>query len=214
MVIESVQVSSCFASWDTCICLNRGIQTSRPDRLCLKYFMWASFCWLDCRRNQDGKGSGRSGRGPCACRVRSRLAEVTGAFCLLCYNWTHSPFIAHRQDIHAQALHIMLYIQILASTTELKWEYVVNGQCESWALWWNLFLCMASTLNRPLVIPGDRRDDGIFTRRKETNLGQKWFFHLLPDELWSSASAKWCEIITLTLLIRLSSGFCCRLCNR
>lgn len=105
----------------------------------------------------------------------------------------------------------MLYIQVLATTEEWKWEFVVPGRCESWALWWNLFLCMASTLNRPPIIAGDRRVDGIFTKGKETNLGQKWFFHLLPDELWSSASAKWCEIITLKLLIRLGSGFCHRL---
>lgn len=121
--------------------------------------------------------------------------------------------MAFVKNVYAQASHIMLYIQVLASTEEWKWEFVVTGQYESWALWWNLFLCMASTLNRPPITPGDRGLDAIFTRGKEINLGQKLFFHLLPDELWSSASAKWCEIITLKLLIRLGSGFCYRLCD-
>lgn len=107
----------------------------------------------------------------------------------------------------------MLCIQISASPGEWKWEFVVSGQPEGWALWWNLFLCMASTLNRPPIMPADRGVDGIFTRGKETNLGQKWFSHLFPDELWSSALAKWCEIIALELLISLSSGFCHRLCD-
>lgn len=124
---------------------------------------------------------------------------------------TQTMSVAFIKNTYAQASHIMLYIQILASTDEWKWEFVVAGQCESWALGWNLFLCMASTLHRPPIIPGDRGVDGIFTRGKETNLRQKGFFGLLPDELWSSASAKRCEIITWKLLIRLSSGFCYRL---
>lgn len=50
---------------------------------------------------------------------------------------------------------------------------------------------------------------GIFAAG--AHLEHKSSFHLLPDELWSSASAEWCEIITLELLIRPSSGFHYRL---
>lgn len=90
-------------------------------------------------------------------------------------------------------------------TYEWKWEFVVTGQCECWAPWWNPFC--ASALNRPPGKPDGTGFADIFIRGTETRLGQKSFFHLLPGELWSSASAEWCEIIKLKLLIRLSSVF-------
>lgn len=45
---------------------------------------------------------------------------------------------------------------------------------------------------------------GIFAAG--ARLEHKSSFHLLPDELWSSASAEWYEIMTLEPLIRPSSG--------
>ena len=180
--------------------------------------MWASLCWLNCRKNKHRMGtfSGSTAVSKVSLRLQCDIETARGnrgfLFAVLQLN-TCSIYCAQtiyvsciKKYIH-RLLYIMTYFSILQSTDEGKWEFVVTGQCECWASWWNPFLCMASALDRPPVKPDDMGFAGIFTRGTEANLGQKSFFHLLPDELWSSASAEWCEIITLKLLIRLSSGF-------